>query len=205
MSKQKKARQILLYALYITSVCCLQVTFPRAFRLFGRTADLMLVFVALSGYLFGPVDGIVVGLAVGMFRDYFSGPVVKGMNGEPIALLGVGMLAFMYIGLLSAHLFRRRFQRKLFLGILQVELMTLIYFVTGHLFAYISLSISGNLTSYYTIRYLVLSGLLPQLLINAIASLPILLLLRFAGPYSKGVRSRLVDGYSMEDKQWQSI
>ena len=48
MNKQKRARQIILYAFYITSVCCLQVTFSKVFCLFGRTADLMLVFVALA-------------------------------------------------------------------------------------------------------------------------------------------------------------
>ncbi|MBR2750215.1 MAG: hypothetical protein IKD90_03685 [Clostridiales bacterium] len=205
MNKQKRARQILLYALYITSVCCLQVTFPGFFRLFGRTADLMLVFTVFAGYLFGPVDGIVVGLIVGLFRDYFSGPVVMGLNQEPVALLGIGMLSFMYIGLLSALLFRKRFRRKLFLGILQVELMTLIYYVSGHVLSYIYFSVSRTMTSYHSLRYVVVSCILPQLLVNAIAALPILLVLRFIGPYSKGVRSALVDGYSMEDKQWQSV
>lgn len=205
MNKQKRARQILLYALYITSACCLQVTFPGFFRLFGRTADLMLVFVVLAGYLFGPVDGVVVGIIVGMFRDYFSGPVVMGLNREPVALLGVGSLTFMYIGLLSSLFFRRRFRRKLFLGILQVELMTLAYYLGGHFVTYVYLNISGNLTSYHSLKYIIVSCVLPQLLVNALASLPVLLILRFIGPYSKGVRSRLVDGYSMEDKQWQSV
>ncbi len=205
MNKQKRARQIILYAFYITSVCCLQVTFSKVFCLFGRTADLMLVFVALAGYMFGTLDGIVVGLIVGMFRDYFSGPVIVGLDKEPAALLGVGMLAFMYIGLLSSVLFRRRFRRKLFLGIAQVELMTIVYSLTGHLVSWLYFTLSGNLTSYYSPRYIFVSSLLPQLLVNALASLPILLLLRFVGPYSKGMRSALIDGYSMEREKWQSV
>ena len=91
MSKKERARQIILYAVYITSVCCLQVTFPHVFLIFGRTCDLMLVFVVLAGYLFGTMDGIVVGLIVGMFRDYFSGPVIRGLDGAPVAVLGIGL------------------------------------------------------------------------------------------------------------------
>ncbi len=205
MNKQQRTRQILFYAVYIISVCCLQVTFSQVFMLFGRTADLMLVFVVLSGYLFGTLDGVVVGLLIGMLRDYFSGPVTTSLSNEPVAVLGIGMLAFMYVGLLSSLIFRRRFRRKYFLGVLQVVLLSLIYYPMGHFFSWLSLTVSGNLTTYHSFRYIMLSSLLPQILVNVIAAVPILLLLRFAGPYPKGIRSGLVDGYSVEDRRWQNV
>lgn len=205
MNKQQRTRQILVYAVYIISVCCLQVTFSQVFMLFGRTADLMLVLVVLSGYLFGIWDGVIVGLIVGMLRDYFSSPVMTGLEKEPVAVLGIGMLAFMYIGLLASLIFRRRFRRKYFLGVLQVILLSLIYYSMGYLISWLSLSVSGSLSSYFSLRYIIVSGLLPQILVNVIASIPILVVLRFIGPYSKGIRSGLVDGYSVEDRRWQNV
>ena len=205
MSKQERARQILVYAVYITSACCMQVTFSQFFRLLGHTCDFMLVLVVLCGYLFGTTDGIVVGVIVGMFRDYFSGPVLTSLDSKPVAVLGVGLLAFLYIGILSSFLFRKRFRRKYTLGILQVALISCIYYSLGHIISWLYLSLSGNLVNYYSFRYIVFSSLVPQIIVNTLASLPILFLLRFVGPYKKGVRSGLVDGYSVEDRKWQRI
>ena len=205
MNKKERARQIILYSVYITSVCCIQVTFSHVLRVFGRTCDLMLVFVVLAGYLFGTKDGIVVGLIVGMFRDYFSGPVITGLNKEPVAVLGIGLLSFFYIGLLASVLFRKRFRRKYNLGILQVILISLIYYSLGHIVSFIFLSVSGNLVTYHSLRYILFSSIIPQIFANILVTIPILFLLRFVGPYKKGIRSGLVDGYSVEDRKWQSI
>ncbi len=205
MNKKDRARQIIVYAVYVTSFCCLQVTFPHVFRLLGRTCDLMLVFVVLSGYLFGTVDGIVVGLFVGMLRDYFSGPVISGMNDSPVAVLGVGLLAFLYVGILSSILFRTRFRRKYNLGLVQVAVVSAAYYSLGHIVSWFYLKMSRNIPSYHSLRYILFSSIFPQILVNIIAAVPILLLLRFAGPYKMGIKSGLVDGYSMEDRKWQKI
>ncbi|MBQ0012037.1 MAG: hypothetical protein KBT07_04960 [Clostridiales bacterium] len=205
MNKKERARQIIVYAIYIISVCCLQVSFSGNFRLLGRSCDLMLVFVALAGYLFGTRDGLVVGAIVGLLRDYFSGTVVPGVNLEPIVLFGVGMLAFFYIGLLASVLFRKRFRRKYMLGILQVALISILYYSLCHVISFVCLSVSGNLNTYHSFRYIVFSSVCPQVMINVIGSIPMLFLLRFVGPYRKGVRSSLIDGYSVEDRKWQSV
>lgn len=205
MNKKDRARQIIVYTVYVTSVCCLQVTFPHVFRLLGRTCDLMLVFVVLSGYLFGTVDGIVVGLFVGMLRDYFSGPVITSMNDAPVAVLGIGLLAFLYVGILSSILFRTRFRRKYNLGLVQVAMVSAAYYSLGHILSWLYLKISRNITSYHSLRYILFSSIFPQILVNIVAAVPILLLLRFAGPYKKGIKSGLVDGYSVEDRRWQKI
>lgn len=205
MNKKERARQIIVYAIYIMTVCCMQVTFSSSFRLLGKSCDLMLVFVVLAGYLFGTRDGVVVGAIVGIFRDYFSGPVVTGLNSEPIALLGVGLLAFFYIGLIASVLFRKRFRRKFYLGIVQVAIISVAYYALCHIVSFVYLSVSGNLTAYHSMRYIVFSSICPQLIINVLGAVPMLMFLRFAGPYRKGVRASLVDGYSVEDRKWQSI
>ena len=165
----------------------------------------MLVFVVLSGYLFGTVDGIVVGLFVGMLRDYFSGPVITGMNDAPVAVLGIGLLAFLYVGILSSVLFRTRFRRKYNLGLVQVAMVSAAYYSLGHILSWLYLKISRNIASYHSLRYILFSSIFPQILVNIVAAVPILLLLRFAGPYKKGIKSGLVDGYSVEDRRWQKI
>ncbi|MBO4928665.1 MAG: hypothetical protein J5379_10525 [Clostridiales bacterium] len=205
MRKHERARQIIIYALYITSVCCLQVTFSHVFRLFGRTCDLMLVFVVLAGYLFGTKDGVVVGGIVGMFRDYFSGPVITGLDQKPVAVLGIGLLVFIYVGLLSSVLFRKRFRRKLSLGLLQVAIVTLFYCVLGHIVSWLYLSMSGNSVSYHSLNYIAFRSVLPQILVNLLAAVPILFLLRFLGPYKKGTRSGSSETYVMEEQSWQSV
>jgi hypothetical protein len=165
----------------------------------------MLVFVVLSGYLFGTKDGIVVGLIVGMFRDYFSGPVIRGLDGSPVAVLGIGLLAFFYIGLLSSLMFRKRFRRKYNLAVLQVILISVIYYLLGHIISFVYLTLSHNIDSYYSLKYILLTSVALQVVVNVIAAVPLLLLLRFVGPYKKGIRSGLVDGYSVEDRRWQKI
>lgn len=205
MSKKDRARQIILYVIYITSVCCIQVTFSSNFQLLGKGCDMMLVFVVLTGYLFGTKDGMVVGAVVGIFRDYFSGPVVTNLDQEPVALIGVGLLAFFYIGLFSSLLFRKRFRRKYTLGVVQVALVSVTYYSLCHLVSFIFLSVSGELTSFHSFRYIAFSSVCPQTLVNVIGAVPMLFLLRFVGPYRKGLRSSMVDGYSVEDRKWQSV
>jgi len=203
MKKGERVRQIVVYALFIMTCACIQVTFSQTFSLFGRTADFMLILVVLTGYLFGSVEGAVIGLIIGFLRDYFSGPAFGSIDREPTAVLGIGMLVFMYIGIGASLFFRRRFQKKLFLGLLQVMIFTMLYCFIGHIASFIALAVMNPQSEYHTFKYIIVDSLLPQLLVNLLCAVPILLLLRFAGPYKNGVHHYLVDGHSMEDNAWQ--
>ena len=48
--EKAKIRKVVVYAIYILLLSSLQVSFPDAFGFMGQTADLMFVFVVLSGY-----------------------------------------------------------------------------------------------------------------------------------------------------------
>ena len=76
MKKKPLIRKIIVYALYIVLLSSVQVSFSDKLSLMGQIADLMLVFVIISGYLFGARDALVVGLATGFIRDYFSGRLI---------------------------------------------------------------------------------------------------------------------------------
>ena len=73
-----RIRKIVVYAIYIFLLSSLQVSFPDSFGFLGQTADLMFVFVVLSGYFNGFWDGAVVGFVCGLVRDVFSPPAVVG-------------------------------------------------------------------------------------------------------------------------------
>ena len=75
-------RKVIVYAVYIILLSSIQVSFPDAFTFLGQTADLVFVFVVLSGYFNGFWDGAVVGFICGIVRDVFSPPIVVGLDGD---------------------------------------------------------------------------------------------------------------------------
>ena len=167
-------RAIIVYALYIVVLSQLQVTLPDWFSIFGSRPDLTLVLVILCGYLFGRADGALVGLAAGFMRDMFAG-----------RSLGLGMLLLLYAGLLSALVLRQSFHRNLVLSLLQVIWLTVLYelVVTGVIFLVPMLPDVTYEASY--LYGLMLQRLPGQLGANVLAAVPLVLLLRFAGPYKR--------------------
>ena len=151
----------------------------------------MMVFVILTGYLFGTLDGAVIGLIMGVMRDVLaSGPViflVSGENGDMLSTpaLGVGMLLLLYIGIFSSVFFTKMFHRRLTLGFVQVLLITLIYKIVGHSIYYFIPLITNNDSDYLSFLSIMLDSILPQMAINLIISVPMIILLKFAGPYRK--------------------
>jgi hypothetical protein len=170
----------------------LQVTFPQALSFRGQVADFMMVFVILTGYLFGTLDGAVVGLITGVLRDVLaSGPViflVSGKDGDMLSTpaIGVGMLLLLYIGIISSILFTKMFHRRLTLGFVQVLLITLAYKIAGHSMYFFIPLITNNDSQYLSFQSIMLDSVLPQLAINLIVSVPMIILLKIAGPYRKG-------------------
>ena len=58
---KSRIRKIVVYTIYVFLLSSLQVSFPDAFGFLGQTADLMFVFVVLSGYFNGFWDGAACG------------------------------------------------------------------------------------------------------------------------------------------------
>jgi LytS/YehU family sensor histidine kinase len=203
MNKKQRIRKFLVYAVYIVFISSVQVSFSDFFSLSGQIADLMLVFVVISGYLFGIKDVLVVGLVTGFFRDYFSGPAYEGGTEHPSALLGVGMLLLLYAGVLSAVLFSKAFHRRLPLGLVQVVIITVVYKILGHFTALMVQIISGKGSEYLSFIDIITGSIIPQVVINLLAAIPVILMLRYWGPYDKGVNPKLMAESSISEGIWQ--
>jgi len=158
----------------------------------GQVADFMMVFVILTGYLYGTTDGAVVGLIMGFLRDMLASPT-----------LGTGMLILLYAGIISSLLFSKRFHSRIALGFVQVFILTLAYKVIGHLLYYLVPLIMNHDNNYLPLSAIVLNSILPQILINLVISVPMILLLTYAGPYRKGVRRSLDDNRFSSEEVWQ--
>ncbi len=186
MDIRVNARRIILYTVYLLLFACLQVSFPDAISFRGQIADLMFVFVVLTGYFFGFRDGAVIGILTGIVRDCFASPAVIGLDGNVQVTVGIGVLVLFLAGTFGSAFFTKRMHRSIPFAFLAVTAATLIYKTAGHIVAFVWIKVLGN--GMYSIGFtdVVLDSVLPQLLVNLIAALPILLLLRFLGPYKNG-------------------
>lgn len=204
-SQRYYIRKITVYAIYILLFSCLQVTFPDKITLLGQVADIMFVFVALVAYYFGFYDGIVVGLIVGMIRDYFAAPAIIGVDGITTSTFGVGMLTLFLCACFSSTCFTRRMHRRFSFALLTVFLATLIYKALGHVVIMVYSFLNPFIEYNLTIDIVILESILPQILLNIIATIPIALMLRFIGPYSKGVNPKLINDDEGRGYSWRTI
>lgn len=152
----------------------------------------MMVFVILTGYLYGTVDGAIVGFCVGFLRDMLSSTT-----------LGVGMLILMYIGIFSSLLFLRKFHSRVTLGFLQVILFTFIYKIAGHLLYYFVPLLTSGDHLYLSLNAIMNDSILPQIAINLVISFPIILLLSYLGPYRRGEKRMAVEDKMASEEVWQ--
>ena len=192
MNRFERTRQIVIYMLYLLSLSVIQVTFVDVFSLFNHSADFTFVFVVLSGYFFGIRDGTVIGLLAGMLRDFFSGQT-----------LGIGMLIFLYIGILSATLFRIRFHRRISLAFVQVLLITFLYKLLGHSVLMVFHLFTTHGGEYLTQHEIWLDSILPQMLLNLLATIPLVFLICYLGPYNAKNRSERSVIAPGEEILWQ--
>ena len=179
-----RIRKIVVYAVYIILLSSFQVSFPDRISFLGQTADLMFVFVVLSGYFNGFWDGAVVGFISGMIRDVFSPPAVIGLDGEVRVTAFIGVFTLFAAGVIGSSFFTRRMHRNIPFSIVAVIFTTFCYKVAGFILIYIWSSLAGAETSLYAPMTAIIYSLLPQLLLNVIASIPLILLIRFLGPVS---------------------
>jgi len=205
MTRKERIRKILVFSVYILILSSVQVTFPDFFTFHGQVADLMLVFVVMTGYFYGPIDGAVVGLIVGFIRDYFAGPSLGGNSNIPGATLGIGMLVFMYIGIMSAIFFTKTFHRRLLLGFVQIFIFTIIYKVGGHIMSFLVQILSGRGVEYLSFSHIILDSILPQIAVNLVAAILVILLIRYIGPYKKGVNKLLIEEMDRSGDAWQIV
>ena len=179
-----RVRKIIVYAVYIILLSSIQVSFPDAFSFAGQTADLVFVFVVLSGYFNGFWDGAVVGFICGIVRDVFSPPAVVGLDGDVRVTAFIGAFTLFAAGITGASFFTRRMHRNIPFSIVSVIFATFCYKTAGYLIIYGWSTLAGYSTGLYDPFTAFVYSFLPQLLLNTITSVPMILLLRFLGPVS---------------------
>ncbi len=201
-----RIRKIIVYTIYIFLLSSLQVSFPDAFGFMGQTADLMFVFVVLSGYFNGYWDGAVVGFICGLVRDVFSPPAVIGLDGEVRVTAFIGVFTLFAAGVTGASFFTRRMHKNIPFSIVAVIFTTFCYKVGGYILIYGWSILAGSAAGIYSPLTALVYSFLPQLLLNTIASVPILLLIRFFGPVSFKMKTNddeIIDNQG--DGRWLGI
>ena len=152
----------------------------------------MMVFVILTGYLFGTEDGAVIGFAMGFLRDMLASPT-----------LGVGMLILLYVGIFSSLLFSRKFHSRATLGFIQVIFITIVYKAIGHMLYYFVPYLTGGDHMYLSVSTIILNSILPQTAINLAISFPMILLLSYLGPYRRGEKRIADEDRIASEEVWQ--
>ncbi len=193
MKKEPLIRKIVVYLILILFISSFQVSFPEVLSFHGQIADLMFVFVVLVSYMFGFRDGAVIAVITGFFRDYYANPIITGFDGKTVEILGLGVLVLFLAGAVSSSFFTDRLHRNWAFAFVSVLFCTFLYKLLGHLtiFAWSKLVLHQA----YTLDYsqVIVDSMLPQMLLNLIAALPIFLFLRFIGPYAKGINPSLTE------------
>ena len=179
-----RVRKILVYAVYIILLSSIQVSFPDAFSFLGQTADIVFVFVVLSGYFNGFWDGAVVGFICGLLRDVLSPPAVVGLDGDVRVTAFIGAFTLFAAGIIGASFFTKRMHHNIPFSIVSVIFATFCYKTAGYLLIYGWSVLAGTGSTIYGPLTAFIYSFLPQVLLNSIASLFIIVLLRFLGPVS---------------------
>ena len=208
MDRRKLIRKIVVYAVYILLLSSLQVSYPNRLGFGGQTADLAFVFVVLTGYFNGFVDGAVVGLIMGLVRDCLAPIAIVGIDGTVHVTAGIGMLVLFLAGALSSSFFTKRLHRNIPFAFVSIAFCTLVYKVGGHFLAYSWTFIARTAGSYDLGFYeIVVKSCLLQTMLNLIAGIPLLLLMRIAGPVSMSEQRKTADDVikSNEDTSWLQI
>jgi hypothetical protein len=208
MDRRKLIRKIIVYAIYILLLSSLQVSYPGRFGFGGQTADITFVFVVLTGYFFGFKDGVIVGFITGLVRDCLAPIAVVGIDGTVRVTAGIGMLVMFLAGAVGSSFFTKRMHRNVPFAFVSIAFTTLLYKISGHFMAYSWSFIAPAAGSYNLGMYeIVVRSCLLQTLLNLIAGIPILLLLRFAGPVALSEQKRTADDVIMvgEENSWLQI
>ena len=186
----------------------MQVSYPNRIGFGGQTADITFVFVVLTGYFFGFKDGVIVGIIMGVVRDCLAPIAVVGIDGNVRVTAGIGMLVMFLAGAVGSSFFTRRMHRNIPFAFVSIAFTTLLYKVSGHILAYSWTVVAPAAGSYNLGMYeIVVKSCLLQTLLNLIAGIPLLLLLKFAGPVGLTEQGNTSDDVikSTEDTSWLQI
>ena len=105
----------------------------------------------------------------------------------------------------GSSFFTVKIERNFLLAFLSVVTATLLYKVIGHILIFLWSNLVPGLSYNMGLSQIITRSVLPQTVLNLIAAVPIYLLLRFAGPYKKGVNPVLIDEKRKGDNSWLTM
>ncbi|MBO6192937.1 MAG: hypothetical protein J6O00_02020 [Clostridiales bacterium] len=205
MRRSQKIRKYLVYALYLLLFSALQVTFTGVLSIYGIRPDLVFVLVVLCSYMFGFYDGVIFGALAGIIRDYFSAPSVTGIDGSVTTALGIGLFLMVAAAACGSSFFTVRIERNFILAFVSVVIATLLYKGIGHFIIFLWFKVVTGMTYNLSLSQILLKSILPQVLLNLIAAIPLFLMLKFIGPYKNGVNPVLIDEKRKGDNTWLTM
>ena len=205
MRRSQKIRKYLVYALYLLLFSALQVTFTGVLSIYGIRPDLVFVLVVLCSYMFGFYDGVIFGALAGIIRDYFSAPSVTGIDGSVTTALGIGLFLMVAAAVFGSSFFTVRIERNFILAFVSVVIATLLYKGIGHFIIFLWFKVVTGMTYNLSLNQILLKSILPQVLMNLIAAIPLFLMLKFIGPYKNGVNPVLIDEKRRGDNTWLTM
>ena len=205
MRRSQKIRKYLVYALYLLLFSALQVTFTGVLSIYGIRPDLVFVLVVLCSYMFGFYDGVIFGALAGIIRDYFSAPSVTGIDGSVTTALGIGLFLMVAAAAFGSSFFTVRIERNFILAFVSVVIATLLYKGIGHFIIFLWFKVVTGMTYNLSLNQILLKSILPQVLLNLIAAIPLFLMLKFIGPYKNGVNPVLIDEKRKGDNIWLTM
>lgn len=205
MRRSQKIRKYLVYALYLLLFSALQVTFTGVLSIYGIRPDLVFVLVVLCSYMFGFYDGVIFGALAGIIRDYFSAPSVTGIDGSVTTALGIGLFLMVAAAAFGSSFFTVRIERNFILAFVSVVIATLLYKGIGHFIIFLWFKVVTGMTYNLSLNQILLKSILPQVLLNLIAAIPLFLMLKFIGPYKNGVNPVLIDEKRRGDNTWLTM
>ncbi len=205
MRRSQKIRKYLVYALYLLLFSALQVTFTGVLSIYGIRPDLVFVLVVLCSYMFGFYDGVIFGALAGIIRDYFSAPSVTGIDGSVTTALGIGLFLMVAAAAFGSSFFTVRIERNFILAFVSVVIATLLYKGIGHFIIFLWFKVVTGMTYNLSLNQILLKSILPQVLLNLIAAIPLFLMLKFIGPYKNGVNPVLIDEKRKGDNTWLTM
>ncbi len=175
-------RKIIVYLIYVLLIPSIQVIIMPKLSIFGQIADLMLVFVVLSGFMFGFYDGIIVGLIVGFIRDLLASPIIPGPDNTLSISIGLGILVLFFAGVYGSVFFEGRTNRNFALALLAVLTFSIIYKLAGNLTIYVWESFIASMDTEVDLALVLRDSVLVSTILNCLAAVPMYFLLRYLGP-----------------------
>ena len=189
---KQHGRNIAIYGFYLIIFTILQSVLGRNYVPYSFMPDIALVFVVVCGYFFGRDDGMVIGLLAGFFRDMLAGRV-----------LGLGMLLFMFSGIIAASFMINLFQRNILFTLVQVALFSIFYEIVIVIITFLFPMLPDQVYTLKQLAEIQMRTFPPRLLSNVLAAVPVMVLLHFAGPYPRSQKKTGLEENDTGEHVWR--